>query len=95
VYLDWLPKKPKRQTVSHWVLIGQILLFTDPFSVVICIIFGCSVPVVLKKISETNGSGEQCIYQFVGECYVHGMMDGGAIDVQESKKLETMTFEIR
>jgi hypothetical protein len=39
----------------------------------IAILFGCSVPVVLRK---NEGSDS---YQFIGECYVHGVMDGEAI----------------
>lgn len=39
---------------------------------VICILFGCSVPVVLREL-------EKEIFEFVGECYVDGYMDGEAI----------------
>jgi hypothetical protein len=39
---------------------------------VICILFGCSVPVVLRKVRSGR-------YIFIGECYVHGMMDGEAV----------------
>ncbi|KAF8866142.1 hypothetical protein BDZ45DRAFT_683533 [Acephala macrosclerotiorum] len=38
----------------------------------ICILFGCSVPVVLRQVRSGR-------YIFIGECYVHGMMDGKAI----------------
>ncbi|KAL5317114.1 hypothetical protein ACEPPN_014208 [Leptodophora sp. 'Broadleaf-Isolate-01'] len=38
----------------------------------ICILFGCSVPVVLRAVTPDRHS-------FVGECYVHGMMDGEAL----------------
>lgn len=40
---------------------------------VICLFFGCSVPVVLQP--QENGD-----FKFVGECYVHGVMDGEAVD---------------
>jgi hypothetical protein len=46
---------------------------------VICIFFGCSVPVVLEP--QVNGE-----YRFVGECYVHGVMDGEAVDPIPSGK---------
>jgi hypothetical protein len=42
---------------------------------IICIFFGCSVPVVLRPSWEKKG-----LYEFIGECYVHGMMDGGSLD---------------
>jgi hypothetical protein len=44
---------------------------------VICILFGCSVPVVLRKVGRTDR------YTFVGECYVHGMMDGEALPAKK------------
>jgi len=44
---------------------------------IICILFGCSVPVVLRKYMPNDTSDHR--YTFVGECYVHGMMDGEAI----------------
>ena len=61
----------------------------------ICILFGCSVPVVLRK-RVTNGS---TWYQFIGECYAHGIMDGEAIAAmsKDQDKLAacTETFNIR
>jgi len=41
---------------------------------IICIFFGCSVPVVLRESREQPG-----LYEFIGECYVHGMMDGESL----------------
>lgn len=43
---------------------------------IICILHGCSVPVLLRPRLE---SGET-LFRLVGECYVHGIMDGEAID---------------
>jgi len=43
---------------------------------VICIVYGCSVPVVLR---EVKGKGGEQVWEFVGECFVHGMMDGEAM----------------
>ena len=45
---------------------------------VVCILYGCSVPVILRRRSEGFG------YTFIGECYVHGMMDGEAIMLKET-----------
>jgi hypothetical protein len=47
---------------------------------VICILFGCSVPVVLRKQPSLDGIDR---YTFVGECYVHGMMDGEALPAKK------------
>jgi heterokaryon incompatibility protein (HET) len=39
----------------------------------ICILLGCSVPVLLRRYSSEG------LYQFVGECYVDGYMNGEAL----------------
>ena len=43
---------------------------------IIVILYGCTVPVVLRPKEEI----EQSVFQLVGECYVHGIMDGEAIE---------------
>ncbi|PVH72374.1 HET-domain-containing protein [Cadophora sp. DSE1049] len=48
----------------------------------VCILFGCSVPVLLRP--ETKE--ENPTYSFVGECYIHGMMDGEAIASKYTSK---------
>ena len=63
----------------------------------ICIIFGCSVPVVLRKVS-TGGASH---FEFIGECYVHGMMDGEALEGMKpsypygGKKSWVTTFKLK
>ena len=42
----------------------------------VCILFGCSVPVVLRKILTTHGP----VYTLVGEAFIYGMMEGQAHD---------------
>lgn len=39
----------------------------------ICILYGCSVPVVLREV----GDGK---YKLIGEAYIHGLMDGEALE---------------
>jgi hypothetical protein len=46
---------------------------------VVCILFGCSVPVVLRPVIDTN----QC--KFVCGCYVQDMMDGEIFGVNRPK----------
>ncbi|KAF9889032.1 hypothetical protein FE257_008009 [Aspergillus nanangensis] len=41
----------------------------------VCILFGCSVPVILRK----HGRGETSSFEFIGEAYVHERMDGYGI----------------
>jgi hypothetical protein len=40
----------------------------------ICILKGCSVPVVLRRIADVSS------YLFVGECFIDGYMSGEAFD---------------
>jgi hypothetical protein len=48
---------------------------------VVCILLGCSVPVVLRKHEldkeqDTRREQKADLYRLLGECYVHGIMDG-------------------
>lgn len=57
----------------------------------ICILFGCSVPVILRQYKD----GCQ---EFIGECFVNntqGVMDGQAMDRMEDGKYETREFNLR
>jgi len=51
----------------------------------VCVLYGCSVPVVLRK-----RVGEE--YRFVGECYLHGFMDAEAIAMREQGHLMEQNF---
>jgi hypothetical protein len=61
----------------------------------ICILFRCSVPVVLREVKHvpTSTQDKGTHYEFVGECYVHGMMDGEAVEAVTAKDYQT--FELR
>lgn len=53
---------------------------------VVCVLYGCSVPVILRWCEEKKA------YSFVGECYLHGFMNGRALNGHyDSEKME---FEI-
>jgi len=55
----------------------------------ICVLFGCSVPVILRPFVEEDGKPS---FHFIGEAYIYGKMDGEAIadlgDELESKQVE-------
>jgi hypothetical protein len=58
----------------------------------VCILFGCSVPVILGEYDPISKT-----YAFIGECYVHAMMEGEhfwGLD-QESIVKQTYAFKIR
>jgi hypothetical protein len=60
----------------------------------VCVLFGCSVPVVLRK---RPSKGTNNCYELVGEAYVHGFMDGKGIRSLSPAALESaaIKFEIR
>lgn len=53
----------------------------------VCILFGCDMPVILR---ENGKSG----YVYVGECYMHGIMGGEAIEGLRAGKYEVKDFQI-
>jgi hypothetical protein len=53
-----------------------------------CILFGCSVPVILRE-------QERRLFEFIGECYVDGMMDGQAMDFMKDRDIVPTRFFIR
>ena len=63
----------------------------------ICILYGCSVPVILRPQKDEK-TGEE-YFQFIGECYVHGIMDGEAFELARSRnpgrEIDKKVFEIR
>ena len=50
---------------------------------IICVLLGCSVPVVLSRIDASN---PQSGYELVGEAYLHGVMDGEALQHTRSEE---------
>ena len=55
----------------------------------ICIIHGCSVPVILREHQDHYGC------KVLGECYVHSMMDGEAIVYQRDNDIKTTWIILR
>ncbi|KIW42859.1 uncharacterized protein PV06_06367 [Exophiala oligosperma] len=48
----------------------------------------------LHGSQDSETQREQIEYSFIGECYIHGMMDGEAFDVQKRFKLASKEFRI-
>ena len=71
---------------------------------IICILYGCSVPVVLRERRDEHT--DKPYHVLIGECYVYSMMDTSAFDVRNAKlkalqeqgeDIQTLTqkFELR
>lgn len=60
----------------------------------LCILYGCSVPVVLRELPSSDD--ERC-WQLIGDAYVDGFMDGEAIRPAATQNLKALeiTFKIR
>ena len=58
---------------------------------IVCILCGCSVPVILR---EGSGDDTGC-WRLVGECYVHGIMDGEVTEAFLTGRMKAFeTFEL-
>ncbi|KAF8863483.1 hypothetical protein BDZ45DRAFT_101627 [Acephala macrosclerotiorum] len=56
----------------------------------ICILYGCSVPVVLRP-----HEGRRAAWKLIGECFIYGMMDGEAMAVsEEAREGRMQEFEL-
>lgn len=64
----------------------------------VCVLFGCSVPVVLREMNNAEGGAGAC-WQFIGEAYVHDYMDGQAFKEWSEDELKNpkagLEFKIR
>lgn len=62
----------------------------------ICVLFGCSVPVILRphfRESQLPEQREIEYYEFIGEAYIYGKMDGEAITVLKPDEIRGKTEE--
>ncbi|PMD38530.1 hypothetical protein L207DRAFT_431509, partial [Hyaloscypha variabilis F] len=55
----------------------------------VCILFGCKVTVVLRLLPDESK------LWFIGECYVHGFMDGEAMAGLETGSFTARDFALK
>jgi hypothetical protein len=61
----------------------------------VVVLYSGPVPYVLReREGSTNASNGTVRYEFIGECYLQGYMDGRAIREQQEKNLPTEIFEL-
>ena len=48
-----------------------------------------------ESIKKLLGEDDKYWYEFLGECYIHGMMDGEAMAHQNDKGTPAQVFELR
>jgi heterokaryon incompatibility protein (HET) len=86
-FSDTTMKMTRRLMTTNTGLIGMAPLQAEQGDAV-CVLFGCSVPVLLRK---ANLSRE---YKLVGECYVDGYMAGEACDDYDKTSTSAEAFII-
>jgi hypothetical protein len=61
----------------------------------VCILFGCSVPVILRKTGPLEADNSIPV-SFIGECFVYGKMDGEVFtDSRTSLGIEKKTVRFK
>ena len=60
---------------------------------IVAILYGLSVPVVLRQIHGTPDGDN--VFILVGECFIYGMMDGEALRFQEVHGIQDETSVLR
>lgn len=84
-FRDTTMKMKRRLMVSESGRLGMVSVAARKGDV-ICILFGCSVPTLLRPRSADS-------YEFVGECYLDGFMNGEALGGIK-RKIDHVRFRI-
>lgn len=58
----------------------------------ICVVFGSKVPVILRKRVDKDDSGGEPGFEFIGGAYVHGIMEGEALEALWEGHCEPQKF---
>ena len=72
--------KSKERKLFHEHLFG-LWPNEAPAGDLICILYGCSVPVILREIKDPKNPH----YELIGESYIYGLMDGEALESLPAK----------
>jgi hypothetical protein len=67
---------------------------------VVCLFLGCQTPSIIRRYRKHSVAGQgkrkprggaAKLYQLVGECYLHGMMDGEMVQTDAEKEVFRLT----
>ena len=89
-----------RCAVEVRALHGSLLVGLVPSTAragdVVCILDGCSVPVVLRRTEkkELPREYQTKAWDVIGESYIHGMMDGEAMRLKHTHFVESREFQL-
>ncbi|GME28878.1 uncharacterized protein K452DRAFT_353118 [Neofusicoccum parvum] len=67
--------RSRRMGTTEKGYLGLLPRQTKPGDVV-CILLGCNVPFIIRK-------ADKGMYRLVGECYVHGIMEGEVVEMED------------
>lgn len=56
---------------------------------IVCILFGCSVPVILRAVEKSSRER----YRLIGECYVHDFMEGEPFDGMSQESIDQVSID--
>ena len=84
---DTVVKMSRRLVVTEEGLIGMAPRRARKNDL-ICVLYGCSVPIVLRNREDAGGD----TYTFIGECYVDGFMNGESLTM--AKDRDKQSFRI-
>lgn len=71
---------------KSYVIAGPKRALYDDF---VCVLLGCDVPVILR----CHRGGKH--FEFIGECYSHGVMKGEMMEAVDAGTAEMVEFELR
>jgi serine/threonine protein kinase len=87
-----------RRSFVCWTNTDEKLVGVGPESMQlgdkIALLFGCAVPVILRKLEPSEN---EAYFTLIGDCYVHGVMDGQALHGKDEVEIDrlTRTFILR
>ncbi|KAF2131141.1 hypothetical protein P153DRAFT_313523, partial [Dothidotthia symphoricarpi CBS 119687] len=84
---DTVRKKPRRLMVTNEGIVGMAPCRSREGDAV-CILFGCSIPLVLRQVGTPEA------WQVIGEGYVHGHMNGEVAMLLKKEKKSTYRFRL-